>query len=250
MKDKVILVTGAAGLIGKSISEFLSKQKAKLILCDMNTNVGMQMEKDMGSNSLFVKTDITKKKDIAVSIEKADSHFGKIDAAIHCAYPRSKTWGVRFEELEEESLKTDLYGQLGSAILFSQQILTYFEKKGSGNLIHFSSIYGTFTPKFDIYEGTEMTSPIEYSAIKSGINAVVKYLAKYYKGKNIQVNGISPGGVLDKQPESFLNKYKSHCNYKGMLNPEDLFSSILFLLSDNSKYITGQNIIIDDGWSV
>ena len=95
-----------------------------------------------------------------------------------------------------------------------------------------------------------MSSPIEYSAIKSGIISITKWLAKYYKNKNIKVNCLSPGGIIDNQPKSFLEQYKKSCFSKGMLNPEDLNGTILFLLSDASKYISGQNIIIDDGWSI
>jgi len=109
---------------------------------------------------------------------------------------------------------------------------------------------GVSPPKFDHYEGTNMTSPIEYSAIKSGVISITRWLSKYYKNKNIRVNCISPGGILDGQDKIFLEKYKESCNSKGMLDPKDISGSLLFLISDNSKYINGQNIIIDDGWTL
>jgi NAD(P)-dependent dehydrogenase (short-subunit alcohol dehydrogenase family) len=93
-----------------------------------------------------------------------------------------------------------------------------------------------------------MISPIEYSAIKSGIISITKYLAKYCKGQNIRVNCISPGGIFDNQPEVFLEKYNSTCSSKGMMDAQDLNGTIVYLLSNMSKYINGQNIIIDDGW--
>jgi NAD(P)-dependent dehydrogenase (short-subunit alcohol dehydrogenase family) len=95
-----------------------------------------------------------------------------------------------------------------------------------------------------------MVSPIEYSAIKSGLISVTRYLAKYYQGMNIRVNCISPGGILDNQPDKFLHKYRASCNDKGMLDAEDLNGSIVYLLSDYSRYVTGQNIVVDDGWSL
>jgi NAD(P)-dependent dehydrogenase (short-subunit alcohol dehydrogenase family) len=139
---------------------------------------------------------------------------------------------------------------LGGAILFSQRFLEFFKEQGHGNLIHVSSIMGVVTPKFENYAGTNMTSPIEYTAIKAALIAITKYLAKYYKGNNIRVNCISPGGILDQQPESFLKKYQSCCNDKGMLAAEDVVGTALYLLSDQSRYVTGQNIIVDDGWSL
>jgi len=95
-----------------------------------------------------------------------------------------------------------------------------------------------------------MSSPIEYSAIKSGIIAVSRYLAKYYKNKNIKINCISPGGIKDKQPELFVQRYKKSCNSKGLLEGKDIAKLIMFLLSEKSKYITGQNLVIDDGWTL
>jgi NAD(P)-dependent dehydrogenase (short-subunit alcohol dehydrogenase family) len=95
-----------------------------------------------------------------------------------------------------------------------------------------------------------MTMPVEYACIKSGIISLTKYIAKYYKGYNIRANCISPGGIYNNQPEEFVRKYNSYCLNKGMLNKEDINGTLIFLLSDMSKYINGQNIVIDDGFSL
>ena len=129
-------------------------------------------------------------------------------------------------------------------------IIKQFKKQGFGNLILISSILGVSTPKFDQYKGTKIKTPIEYSAIKSGIISITKYLAKYLKNKGIRVNCISPGGLKNNQPKKFISKYNANCLSKGLLDPEDLIGALNFLLSRDSKYINGQNIIIDDGWSL
>ena len=165
-----------------------------------------------------------------------------------CLLQQIEQWGTKFEELKAEGLKDDLFDQLGGAILFSQRLISFFRKQGYGNLVHVSSIQGLSAPKFEHYEGTKMVSPIEYSAIKSGIISVTKYLAKYCKSQNIRVNCISPGGILDDQPDVFLEKYNSICSSKGMMNANDLNGTIVYLLSNMSKYVNGQNIIVDDGW--
>ena len=95
-----------------------------------------------------------------------------------------------------------------------------------------------------------MTVPVEYAAIKSGMLHLTKYMAKYLKGKNIRVNAISPGGILDSQPKEFLSEYNKQCSTKGMLDSNDLNGTLIFLLSDMSSYINGQNIIVDDGFSL
>ena len=151
---------------------------------------------------------------------------------------------------EIPDLQENLKLQLGGAILLSQQIMKYFVSQGHGNLIHMSSILGVAAPKFEHYEGTTINTMIEYSAVKSGIISITRWLAKYYKNNNIRVNCLSPGGILDQQPQSFLEKYRDSCTSKGMLDPTDIAGTVLFLLSDQSKYINGQNIVIDDGWSL
>lgn len=166
-------------------------------------------------------------------------------------YPKlSKQWGTRFEDLKPAIIEEDLFNQLGGAILFSQRMIRHFRQQEYGNLLHISSIQGVATPKFDHYEGTDMVSPIEYSAIKAGVISITRYLAKYCKNQNIRVNCISPGGILDKQPESFLKKYRSSCQIKGLLDASDITGALIFLLSEQSKFVTGQNIIVDDGWTI
>ena len=102
------------------------------------------------------------------------------------------------------------------------------------------------------YKNLNMTSSIEYSIAKAGIIALTKYLSKYYRNKKIRINCISPGGIKDniKLSKTFLKRYRFDCNSKGMLDAQDVVGTILFLLSDKSKFIAGQNIIIDDGWSL
>ena len=95
-----------------------------------------------------------------------------------------------------------------------------------------------------------MTTPVEYAAIKSGLIHLTKYMAKYFKDMNIRVNTLSPGGILDSQPEIFLEQYNSRCLTKGMIDKDDLNGTLVYLLSDMSKYVNGRNIVVDDGFSL
>ena len=216
---------------------------------DVSEKKGNKLVQELGADnvSLYL-SDLTVTDNLDKFIEKGLGKFGKIDAAVHCAYPTSFQWGTTFENLKSEGLKDDLFNQLGGAILFSQCFIRYFKEQGCGNLVLISSIQGIAAPKFEHYQGTLMVSPIEYSAIKAGIISITKYLAKYCKGQNIRVNCISPGGILDNQPKIFLEKYNSTCSSKGMLDSQDLNGTIIYLLSSLSQYVNGQNIIIDDGW--
>ena len=116
--------------------------------------------------------------------------------------------------------------------------------------MHISSIQGIAAPKFEHYQGTEMHSPIEYSAIKAGVISITQWLAKYFANQNIRVNCISPGGILGGQPELFLDAYRASCTNIGMLEAGQVSGLAAFLLSDASEAVNGQNFVVDDGRSL
>ena len=249
-----VLITGAAGRIGSAIATQVIDDGGTVLLTDINKSKLINLKNKFLSEGkekvhIFI-ADITTSDGIEKLLKECLVKVNKIDSAIHSAYPTSSGWGAKFEDIIQSNLDKDLSMQLGGAIIFSQIILKYFVEQNKGNLIHVSSIFGFQPPKFDHYEGTNLTSPIEYAAIKSGIISITRWLAKYYKNQNIRVNCISPGGILDNQPISFIEKYRESCTNIGMINAKDLVSTITLLLSSKSRAINGQNIIIDDGWSL
>jgi len=249
-----ILITGAAGRIGSAVAKQALSSGAKVLLADISTETLESSLLGLSSpgidNICSFVADTSNTAGIERLISEVNASVGRIDSAVHCAYPRSKGWGTKFENIQEEDLFQDLNMQLGGAIMFSKRILRYFQEQGHGNLIHLSSIQGICAPKFEHYADTFMTSPVEYAAIKAGIISIVRWLAKYTANQNIRVNCVSPGGILDRQPEIFLRRYRESCTNIGMLSAEQVSSAITFLLSPESAAINGQNIVIDDGWSL
>jgi NAD(P)-dependent dehydrogenase (short-subunit alcohol dehydrogenase family) len=251
LENKVVAISGATGRIGSAFARAVVENNGYVILGDISEDAGKKLVDELGpENAVFFKADLTIPEKIDDFISVGIKKFSRIDAAVHSAYPRSQQWGTCFENLHSEFLKEDLHGQLGGAILFSQRVIKHFTEQGHGHLILLSSIQGIAAPKFEHYEGTAMVSPIEYSAIKAGIIAVSRYLARYCQNKDIRVNCISPGGILDNQPEEFLKRYRNSCTSKGMLNASDLSGTLLYLLSEHSKYLNGQNLVVDDGWGL
>jgi len=254
MKNKNILITGGGGRIGSAIAYECLSQGAMVIIADNNENAIEKAITTMPNNSkeriTTIVEDCCSSKGIDEVIKTIKKRKIKLNSCVHSAYPRSEKWGCKFEKLEEIALKEDLTSQLGSAILISQKIITNFFIEDGGSMLHISSIQGVCAPKFEHYANTEMSSPIEYAAIKAGVISITKWLAKYYKGKNIRVNCISPGGIKDKQPDSFVEKYMSSCNLIGLLDAKDIAKTAALLLSDDARAITGQNFIIDDGWTL
>lgn len=239
LNEQVIVVIGGNGLLGKEFIKAIEVNNAIVINADIdNTKIN--------KNTKYV--DITSKESINRLILDIDIEYKKIDAIINAAYPRNKNYGRSFFDVEYEDFCENTNLHLGGYFLASQQFAQYFKKQGYGNIINIASVYGVIPPKFEIYGNSNMTMPVEYAAIKSSLIHLTKYMAKYLKNCNIRVNSISPGGILDNQNSNFLIKYKEECLSKGMLDKTDINGTLLFLLSDNSKYINGQNIIIDDGF--
>jgi len=251
LSNQTVLITGAAGRLGSAFSRSVVATGGRVLLTDVNQSAGSQLAQELGTeHAHFLAVDITTLEGIQQAVQACLNLFGRLDAVVHAAYPRSVGWGTHFEQLQPEYLYEDLNKQLGGAILLSQQVLQQFTEQGYGHLIHISSILGIASPKFEHYTGTSLVPPIEYSAIKSGIISITRWLAKNYRQQNIRVNCISLGGILEQQPETFLQRYQASCNSKGMLNAEDICGALLFLLSEQSQFVTGQNLIIDDGWSL
>lgn len=253
---KTYVIIGGAGLIGAEIASDLATKGHNIIIGDFNASaaesVRLQLLQKKANKSEIIATqvNIVDKKSISILIETAEQYFGQIDGVVNSAYPRNKNYGDRFEDVEFKDFCENTNLHLGGYFLISQQFAEYFSRNNGGSIVNISSVYGVIAPKFEIYEDTSMTMPVEYAVIKSGLIHLSKYIAKYYQGKGIRINTISPGGILDAQPEKFIEKYNNHCLSKGMLSPAEIANAVNFLLSENAAFINGQNLIVDDGFSI
>ena len=241
LKDKIILLTGGFGLLGKSILIKLQNEGAFVINADI-------VAKDTADFSNMY-LDITSEDSIQSLFSRIFKKFGRIDGVVNNAYPRTADWGNKFENIKFNSWKQNVDFQLNSYFLVSQTALKYMKENRSGSIVNISSIYGVVGPDFTLYNGTDMTMPAAYSAIKGGLINLTRYLASYFGPYNIRINCVSPGGVLDGQPQTFIDNYNNKVPMKRMANPDDISPSVAFLLSNDSTYITGQNLIVDGGWT-
>jgi len=248
LSNEVIIIAGGAGLIGKEYTKALIKQNAHVIVYDHCSASYWEQQQIQGSH--FFQGDITDKNKLVKTLDSVSLKYGKIDSFVNTSFPKNKNYGRHFFEVEFTDFVEDLSLHMGGYFIAAQVAADYFVKQGYGNIINMASIYGVVAPRFEIYENTEMTSPVVYSVIKAGIIHFTKYMAKYFKGNNIRVNSISPGGIWDNQDEKFVDAYYHKCLSKGMLDKTDLNGALIFLLSDMSKYVNGQNIVVDDGFTL
>jgi NAD(P)-dependent dehydrogenase (short-subunit alcohol dehydrogenase family) len=242
VEGKVVVVIGAGGLLGRDFVRGIAEHGGHPVLADI--------AEPQTSGHLTISVDINFKPSVMALISTVHARYGRIDAVVNSAYPRNAQYGRKFFDVTHEDFCENISLNLGGMFLVCQKMAEYFQQQGYGNIINIASIYGVTAPKFEIYENTAMTMPVEYAAIKSAIIHLTKYMARYLKGSRIRVNSLSPGGILDKQPEVFLAAYKKLCTDKGMLDPVEITNALLFLIGDMSCHVNGHNLIVDDGFSI
>jgi len=250
LKNDVVVITGACGTLGREFVQAVNANNGHVIIADTDMEKAEALIEATQADAAIhaIETDITSRESVDNLLDRVHGEFGRIDALVNNAYPRNQNYGRHFFDVEYEDFCENLSMNLGGYFLCSQRFAKYFVEQKKGNIVNISSIYGVVAPRFSIYEGTNMTTPVEYVAIKSGLIQLTKYMAKYLFNTGVRVNTISPGGIVADQADSFVSEYRKHCASKGMLEPQEMCGTLLYLLSDASKRVTGQNIIVDDGF--
>lgn len=241
MKDRIVIITGGSGLLGQEMIADIRRKGGIAINADLNVETNLEKGE--------IKIDITDDESIQNGIDHILSRFKRIDGLVNNAYPRTSDWGQKFEDVQPDSWRKNIDMQLNSTFVFCQKALKVMVNQRQGAIVNIASIYGVVGNDFTIYEDYGGTSPAAYSAIKGGVINFSRYLASYYGHIGIRVNCVSPGGIFDNQHPSFINHYESKVPMKRLGRPDDIAPSVTFLLSDEAKYITGQNLIVDGGWT-
>lgn len=243
LKNKVIILTGAGGVIGQQSLKHLLKNGAKVVAVDVK-NFDCEAE-------LFLTNDITRPEAIDELLQVVLDKFGRIDGLVNLAYPRTADWGCKFEDIPYDSWVKNVDMQMNAVFYICQKTIDIMKMQNSGSIVNIASIYGVVGNDFSLYEEYGGTSPAAYAAIKGGIINFSRYLASYNGKYNIRVNCVSPGGVLDEthQNPSFIKRYSDKSLLKRLGNAEEMAPAITFLLSDDASFITGHNLMVDGGWT-
>jgi len=255
LKDKVVLLVGASGLLGQQYSELLSEYGANVILADLNFSNCKKLEsklrKSYDVNPMSIKVDITKKQSITKMIKQILKNYSKIDILINNAiFPEGpKERSVGFENFSLSVWNKVLSVNLTGVFLCCQEVGKVMVKQQEGNIINISSIYGLTGADQRIYGKSKLNSSPAYAVTKSGILNLTKYLASYWHEKGIRVNTLSLGGVKNNQDSIFIKNYSYKTMVGRMANKDDYSGSILFLASNASLYMTGSNLVVDGGWT-
>lgn len=265
LKNKLVVITGGAGLLGKKHSEAVIEAGGVPVILDINKKIVKKTVAELvqkyNKKILGYSADITKEKEIG-QINNKLKKLGGVDILINNAAkdPKvkndssEKNWS-RFENYAEEIWDEELAVGLKGTFICSKIFGSFMAEKGRGVILNISSDLGIIAPDQRIYkkkglaENLQPVKPVTYSVIKHGIIGITKYLATYWADKGIRVNALCPGGVYNNQPEDFVEKLTNLIPLKRMANIDEYKAAVLFLISDASSYMTGSTLIIDGGRS-
>ena len=239
LKEKVVIVTGANGLIGKEVVKHLKKNKAIVVAVDVNAKDDM------------IDFNVTVPEEIDGLVTYVLKKYNRIDGLVCLAYPRTSDWGNKFEDVSLDSWRSNVDMQMNAVFYINQAVLEVMKNQQSGSIVNIGSIYGVVGNDFNLYKDYGGTSAAAYAAIKGGIINFTRFLASYFGEYNIRINCVSPGGILDakNQQPTFIERYSEKSLLGRLGNPEEIAPPISFLLSEDASFITGHNLMVDGGWT-
>lgn len=263
LNGKSAVITGAAGVLGKRFSEGLAEFGANVAVVDINESAAVEFAEELGKKygvkTIGLGCDVSSPEGVKKMVESAVKAFGEINILHNNAASKSADLDAFFAPYEEYSLEEwrkimsvnidgmFLVAQAAGSVMAKQQ-------KG-GSIIQTSSIYGVMAPDQRIYEGSfymnrPINTPAVYAVSKAAVIGLTSYLASYWADKGIRVNTLTPGGVESGQNEEFKKRYSNRVPLGRMAGRDEMVGALIYLASDASSYVTGQNIMVDGGLSV
>ncbi|QTY26395.1 SDR family oxidoreductase [Flavobacterium sp. CS20] len=249
LTEKVVLITGGYGHLGKAITNSLLYHNAIVIVLGRSAEKFENAFSD-NKNLYFVHCDISSTESIKKAFTHVFDQFNRLDVLINNAL-YSK--GQSPENMTDEEWKYGIDGSLNSVFRSIREVIPFMKKQKYGKIINVSSMYGMTAPQFEVYDGfPQFLNPPHYGVAKAGIIQLTKYYASYLGNLGLLVNSVTPGPFPSKnvqKSEKFINDLAKKTCLNRVGKPEDLAGTFVFLSSDASDFITGQNIIVDGGWT-
>jgi NAD(P)-dependent dehydrogenase (short-subunit alcohol dehydrogenase family) len=251
VKGKVIVITGATGYLGSEMASHLSLMGARVIVLSRTLVKAQKLCKKLGFNkNQAVEIDVSSKKSIDTAFKYIYNNFSVVDVLVNNAY-----FGVakEFNKYSKKDWHISFDGTVGSFDMVTQAVLPSMRSNKAGRIINIASMYGMVSPNPDVYPAGLMVNPLSYGVGKAAIIQYTKYLAMKVGLENITINSISYGAFPNTSDpdnsEKFLQNLANKTFVKRIGKPKEVTSAVYFLSLDESSYITGQNIVVDGGWT-
>ena len=262
LSGRTAIVTGGAGILGSQFCHALASHGAQVAVVDIRAaeakSLAHELQAQYGSQAIGVACDLTQPDSVKIMLEEVLLRFGQVNILHNNAAGKSddlKAFFANFEDYSLEEWQKIMQLNLDSMFLVAQAVGGQMKKQGQGgSIIQTASIYGIMAPDHRIYAGsfyldTEINTPAVYAASKGGVVALTKYLATYWAKDGIRVNTLTPGGVESGQNETFIKNYSARVPLGRMAQPQEMAGALLYLASNASGYVTGQNLVVDGGLS-
>lgn len=265
LTGRVAVVTGGVGLLGTEFCKTLAEAGAAVAIVDLNAPASQTVADSLtnsGYKALALPTDITQPDSVKATAEKIMSAFGRLDILVNSAAldpkfdPDAVNKGITpgaFEDYPLDLWNSALNVNLTGMFLMTQACVKQMIEQGKkGSIINICSTYGLNGPDQRIYvkDGQRVAfKPIYYTVTKAGVMGFTKYLAAYYAETEIRVNALTPGGVFNNHEDYFVKNYSAKTILGRMAKRDEMNGALLFLASDASSYMTGNNVVVDGGWT-
>ncbi|MBW6473444.1 MAG: SDR family oxidoreductase [Anaerolineaceae bacterium] len=262
MKNKAVIVTGGAGLLGQQFSKTLAEAGAGVVVADLLIEKAEDIAIDLrksGYQAIAVQVDITDKNSVENLVAKTIKEYGILSGLINSAAMDPKfdnehtgQHNNSFEDYPVEMFRSALDVNLTGMFLCCQAAVKEMLKHNKGSIVNICSTYGLVGPDQRLYEREgqpRQYKPVFYTVSKAGVLGLTKYLATYYMGTQIRVNALTPGGVYNQHDETFTERYSARTVLGRMADQDEMNGACLFLASDASSYMTGSNLVVDGGWT-
>jgi NAD(P)-dependent dehydrogenase (short-subunit alcohol dehydrogenase family) len=260
VSGELALITGAAGQLGVEYVRAFLQRGARVIALDLCASEGLGvLQERHPANFRFCAANVTDKKGLEHALEYVVKEFGSPTVLINNAGIDSRPSAPPedngpFEEYPEKSWDLMIDVNLKGVYLCCQVFGASMARVGRGSIINISSIYGLVSPDQSIYQyrrqrGENFYKPAAYSASKSGVLNLTRYLAVYWARQGVRVNTLTLAGVFNHQEQAFLDGYCGRIPVGRMADATDYNGAVLFLASPASRYMTGANLVVDGGWT-
>jgi NAD(P)-dependent dehydrogenase (short-subunit alcohol dehydrogenase family) len=262
LDGRVAVITGGAGLLGLPHAAALAEAGAVPVLADLDGDAAERAAGELGGRADHARVDITAEDDVIALRDRLLDRQGRVDILVNNAARNPKVEAgdmaaaTRLERLTVEEWERDLAVGLTGAFLCSRVLGAEMARRGSGVILNVASDLAVISPDQRLYrvegapEDEQPVKPVTYSVVKTGLLGLTRYLATYWADRGVRVNAISPGGVFAGQPDEFLERLAQRVPLGRMATVEEYREAIVFLCSDASSYMTGQNLVMDGGRSV
>jgi NAD(P)-dependent dehydrogenase (short-subunit alcohol dehydrogenase family) len=249
LRDKIVLLTGGAGLYGRQLTSAIAEARAKIVIAARNRDQLEKVAAALNKSGCTISCeafDQGDEKSILGLRDRVLERFGRIDGLVNNSVLRPMKGPEDSAEAWEESMRVNATGLFLMIRTFGEEMC----RRQQGSIVNVGSMQGMVGPSPELYEGTNIgLPPPDYFFHKGGMINLTRYYASLFGSKRVRVNCVSPGGFFNQQPEPFLARYSKRTMLGRMADETDLGGPIVFLLSDASRYLTGINLPVDGGYT-